>query len=138
MPARVASRRALSFAACSAIYRRGRHEKNERTKRRPVVKIPDRLLAHMRRWHAQDEKRGLSTVIHFGGEQMERIHTAFESCAADAGLTGPTPHWLRHTCCTWLMERGTDLWEAAGYAGMSAMTLSKHYVPTTNLPPERT
>ncbi|MBD3832836.1 MAG: tyrosine-type recombinase/integrase [Brevundimonas sp.] len=109
------------------IYRRGRHEKDERTKRRPVVKIPDRLLAHMRRWHAQDEKRGLSTVIHFGGEQMERIHTAFESCAADAGLTGPTPHWLRHTCCTWLMERGTDLWEAAGYAGMSAMTLSKHY-----------
>lgn len=110
------------------IYRRGRGETESRTKRRPLVKMPRRLLAHMRRWQAADEKRGIATVIHFGGEAVESVRTGFEGCVASAGLPEDvTPHWLRHTCATWLMERGVDLWEAAGYVGMTPATLQKHY-----------
>lgn len=47
---------------------------------------------------------------------------------ADAGLGADvTPHVLRHTAATWLMQAGTDMWEAAGYLGMTVETLSARY-----------
>lgn len=110
------------------VYRRGRLETESRTKRRPLVKLPRRLLAHMRRWKRLDEAKGRTTVLHFGGEPIASIRTGFEGCVGDAGLTeNVTPHWLRHTAATWLMERNVDAWEAAGYLGMTAATLEKHY-----------
>ena len=46
----------------------------------------------------------------------------------DAGL-GPevTPHVLRHTAATWLMQAGVDMWEAAGFLGMTVEMLSQRY-----------
>lgn len=38
-----------------------------------------------------------------------------------------TPHTLRHTAETWLMQRGADPWQAAGYLGMSLETLLRVY-----------
>ena len=110
------------------IYRRGRGEVESRTKRRPLVKMPPRLLAHMRRWQALDEKKGLTTVLHFGGEPVASVRTGFAGCVDNAGLAPEvTPHWLRHTAATWLMERNVETWEAAGYLGMTAATLENHY-----------
>lgn len=110
------------------IYRRGRGETESRTKRRPLVKLPRRLLAHMRRWKAADDKVDQGLVLHFGGKAVKSVRTGFEGCATGAGLrSGVTPHWLRHTAATWLMERGVETWEAAGYVGMTAATLERHY-----------
>lgn len=112
------------------IYRRGKAEQETANKRRPVVKLPLRLLAHLRRWaeiDRKDNRRPLS-VLHFGGEPIGAVRTSFAGCVADAGLSeGATPHWLRHTCATWLMENGAELWEAAAYTGMSPNVLLKHY-----------
>lgn len=115
------------------IYRRGRGER-ETTKRRPVVKLPGRLLAHMRRWRTMDAKRmpnggPLAAVLHHGGEPITgKIRTGFEGCVRDGGLPAEiTPHWMRHTAATWLMEGGAEMWEAAAYLGMSTATLEKHY-----------
>lgn len=38
-----------------------------------------------------------------------------------------TPHTLRHTAATWLMQRRADLWEAAGFLGMSVEQLERTY-----------
>jgi integrase len=124
------------------VYRRGKGER-ETTKRRPVVKLPKRLLAHMRRWRRIDGDRlalwreqnpnvnvvPFTTVLHHGGEPIAgKIRTGFEGCVRDAGLpSNITPHWMRHTAATWLMENGCDMWEAAGYLGMSVAILEKHY-----------
>lgn len=116
------------------IYRRGKGER-ETTKRRPVVKLPRRLLAHMRRWREKDAERSIvqkmqiASVLHHGGEPIAgKIRTGFEGCVRDAGLPAEvTPHWMRHTAATWLMEAGVDMWEAAGYLGMTVATLEKHY-----------
>lgn len=112
------------------IYRRGKGER-ETTKRRPVVKLPRRLLAHMKRWRRLDAaKPGKPlSVLHYGGQPIAgKIRSGFESCVADAGLPEDvTPHWMRHTAATWLMEGGVDMWEAAGYLGMTVATLEKHY-----------
>jgi integrase len=38
-----------------------------------------------------------------------------------------SPHTLRHTRATWLMQAGIDMWEAAGALGMSVNVLTKVY-----------
>jgi hypothetical protein len=40
-----------------------------------------------------------------------------------------TPHTLRHTAATWLMQRGAPMWEAAGFLGMSEKALRETYGP---------
>jgi integrase len=59
---------------------------------------------------------------------VKRTTKAFARAVADAKL-GPdvVPHTLRHTAATWLMQAGTDVWEAAGYLGMTVETLSARY-----------
>lgn len=122
------------------IYRRGRLERDTANKRRPLAKLPRRLKAHLARWKRLDDKRRaklkpgeaqhrFTSVIHFGGEPLSgKIRRSFAGCVADAGLNPAiTPHWLRHTCATWLMERGAEPWEAAGYTGMTIAVLEKHY-----------
>jgi len=130
------------------IYRRGKAERDHRTKRRPLVKIPPRLLSHLRRWRDQDLATSaalraahvaaggdpktapqITSVIHHGAQPLAgRIRTAFEGAVRDAGLPDDiTPHWMRHTCATWLMEADAKPWEAAGYTGMTTKTLEDHY-----------
>ena len=124
------------------IFRRGKQVREKATKRRPLVRMPQRLVAHMRRWRAADEalqaerrtiegqeEFTVTSVLHHGGAPIAgRIRRGFASCVRDAGLpAGITPHWMRHTCCTWMMERGVDPWEAAAYAGMSMKTLESRY-----------
>lgn len=110
------------------MYRRARGTRDQKTKRRPVVKFPKRLLAHMERWRRLDEAAGINCVIHFGGEPVLRVKTSFATCVRDAGLDrSVSPHYIRHTCATWLMERNVDTWDAAGFLGMSPTTLLKHY-----------
>jgi integrase len=128
------------------IYRRGRAEREHRTKRRPLVKIPRRLAAHLARWRRQDEAWAErlrqaaadageptptvpNTVLHHGARPIAgRIRRGFRAIAADAGLEAElTPHWMRHTCATWLMEGGVSIWDAAAFTGMTPSTLERHY-----------
>jgi integrase len=127
------------------IYRRGRAEAESRTKRRPLVKIPRRLAAHLARWARRDaawrarlvaaakaageEFHPPMTVLHHGARPIAgKVRKAFAAVVADAGLDAAiTPHWLRHTCATWLMEAGVPIWDAAGFTGMTTATLEAHY-----------
>lgn len=120
------------------IYRRGRAERDQPTKRRPQIRIPKRLMAHLTRWQAMDENlpvRGTTapgaplTVLNRAGKPINgKIRRGYASVVADAGLDARiTPHWHRHTAATWLMEANVPLQRAAQYLGMSVQTLEKHY-----------
>ena len=122
------------------LYRRGREVAEKRRKRTPPVKLSPRLLAHLRRWRRLDldrsaleigEQESFSSagVIHWKGRPVgELAGRGFEGCVRDAGLpTVITPHWLRHTTTTWLMEANVELWAAAGFLGMTQSTLERHY-----------
>jgi integrase len=106
-------------------YRRPRGE-DDRNKRRPSIRLPARALAHFRRW----KRKGMSKawLIEYEGERIGEVNKGFSSLVKAAGL-GPevTPHTLRHTAATWLMQSGTDLWDAAGFLGMSVATLERVY-----------
>jgi integrase len=106
-------------------YRRaqGRRETN---KRQPPVRLPPRLLAHLRRW--QGQRLIARSVVEWEGRSVGTIAKAFRAARDAAGLDkAVTPHTLRHTCATWLAQRGVPIWEAAGYLGMTAATFERVY-----------
>lgn len=102
----------------------------ETRKRRPPVKIPRRLLGHLRRWKAIDEADPGRPrhVVHYEGNSIESQKKCWHWCRDEAGL-GPEviPHILRHTAATWLMQAGGDPWEVSGYLGMSHAMLCEVY-----------
>jgi integrase len=102
----------------------------ETKKRQPPVRLPDRLLTHMRRW----QRRGIAknAVIEWNGTPVRSVRKGFAAAARAAGLpiSGPdkvTPHVLRHTAATWMMQNGVDLWQAAGFLGMTVEMLQARY-----------
>jgi integrase len=94
-------------------------------KRRGVVPIPPRLLPHLKRAWRRGTEMGF--VLHIDGKRIGDIKKGFAGACQRAGLTGVTPHTLRHTAATWLMQAGTDLWQAAGFLSMSMETLVRVY-----------
>jgi integrase len=95
-------------------------------KRQTPAPIPTRLLAHMRRW----VRRGIITshFVEWHGMPVRSVKTAFRHAVNLAGLWGKvTPHTLRHTAATWLMQRGVPIWQTAGYLGMSAQMIERTY-----------
>jgi integrase len=95
-------------------------------KRQPPVPIPPRLLAHLRRW----QRLGLSKdhIVEWNGKPVKSVRKALRAgrIAADLG-DDVTAHTLRHTAPTWAMQNGADLWQAAGYFGMTVETLERVY-----------
>jgi integrase len=97
----------------------------ETKKRQPTIRIPDRLLAHMRRWARLGISR--SAVIEFNGESVKSVRKAFARAAQDAGLENVSPHILRHTAVTWAMQNRADIYDAADFFGMSVEMLERVY-----------
>lgn len=108
------------------MYRAGIGERVASNKRRPPVKINSKLLAHMKRWHKNDQ--GLRHVVHWRGERVESVRRAFRNARIAAGLDDSvTPHVLRHTSATWLMQAGVPIWQASGFLGMTTEILESTY-----------
>ena len=67
-------------------------------------------------------------VVSWGGRRVGSVRTAWDAAVELAWLGADvTPHVLRHTRATWLMQNRVDLWEASGHLGMSVKTLTDVY-----------
>ena len=109
------------------LYRRAANQL-ETKKRRPPVRIPKKLLSHLRRWRRLDAAQRITVVVHYHGTMILKERRAWQTACAHAGLGADvTPHVMRHTTATWLMQSGCDLWEAAGFLGMTVETLQSTY-----------
>lgn len=98
-------------------------------KRQPPAPIPPRLLAHMRRW----DRTGIAKehFVEYNDKPVQSVKKAFRTvvklAGIDTSIENVTPHTLRHTAATWLMQRGVDLWVAAGFLGMTVEVLERVY-----------
>lgn len=89
-------------------------------KRRAHIPISARLMTFLRLAH--DRKLpNVEHVIHDAGRPIIDIgdskYGSFGSACRRAGLTGVSPHTLRHTCGTWLAQRGVSLFSISGWLG---------------------
>jgi integrase len=94
-------------------------------KRRARIPIPAKLMGHLRRARKRGVEFGF--VINENGKRLSDVKRGFTSACRKAKLDDVSPHVLRHTCATWLMQRGVPTWEAAGFLGMSRETLERVY-----------
>ena len=83
----------------------------------------------MRRCYAKGIAR--QYFVEWHGKPVSSVETAMATAVRLADVStehgNVTPHTLRHTAATWLMQNGAPLWEAAGYLGMSEKTLRETY-----------
>lgn len=108
----------------------------ETNKRQPTILIPRRLLMHLRRWKKANPDQKF--VVQFRGKPVKEVNKGFERIVQLAGLDGGVvPHTLRHTCATWLSQRGASMTDAAAFLGMSQALYEKvyrHHSPTLRMP----
>jgi integrase len=112
------------FDLDSGLFYRRPEGAAETRKRRPTIKVPPRLLVHLRRW----KRLGARYAVEWLGRPVQRVDESFRFLVEEVGLEGQViPHTLRHTCATWLMRAGADPWQAAGFLGMTIVTLERTY-----------
>lgn len=97
-------------------------------KRRPVVPIDTALRPVVERLYAEAVEQGRSTLL----SRTSRVQVAFKRAVVAAGLatTGPmkvTPHTLRHTRATHLLQSGVSVWDVAKLLGDTVGTVEKVY-----------
>ena len=73
-----------------------------------------------REWTAQDERE-------LKRHSKNRTPVTNAAACRRAGIEDVTPHTLRHTAATWLMQKGVELWQASGFLAMSEKTLIEVY-----------
>ncbi|WP_244471999.1 tyrosine-type recombinase/integrase [Prosthecomicrobium hirschii] len=124
------------------MYRRGQGER-ETAKRRPPIPIPSVLLPHLRRWRDVDRRADArraaaaapgetvlptTHVVSFAGRPILKERRGFARAREIAGLgEDVTPHILRHTAATWLLQARVPTWDVAGYLGTSEAMIRKTY-----------
>lgn len=108
------------------MHRRAAGEAEDARKRTPPVKMGRALTRLMRGWHRNDA--GASNyVCHYRGQPVSRIKRSWADACRKAKVKDASPHTLRHTRATWLMQAGVDIWEAAGHLGMTPAMLQSVY-----------
>lgn len=114
----------IDFAS-GVMRRRGYGEAETSNKRTPPVRLGRRAIHFLRRWRDMD--RGVSKfVVHWQGRKIGKLRRSWDRVADEARVSA-TPHTLRHTRATMLLQQGVDPWEVAGYVGMSLETLMRVY-----------
>jgi integrase len=95
-------------------------------KRQPSIRMPPRLLAHVRRWRRL--KIANDFLIEWQGDPVRRINKAFRSARKAAGLgSDVTPHTLRHTAITWQAQLGVPAHEICGFFGITLEVFERVY-----------
>jgi integrase len=97
----------------------------ETKKKRGQCAIPSRLLPHLKR--ARKLEFDIGHVICWGGKPVAEIKTAFNNAIDRVYLKNVSPHTLKHTAATWLMQSGKDPFKISDFLATSVPTLLKHY-----------
>jgi integrase len=111
------------------LYRKPDRASDDSNKKAPKARLHQRLKVLCRYWRKRDLANGITSVIHYRRKPLStKLRRSWDSVAKEAGHKGHDgAHILRHSCATWLMQRGVSPFEAAGYLGMSEQTLRERY-----------
>jgi integrase len=89
-------------------------------KRRPIIPISAHLRPILQRM--ADERKSDWVLDHSGD-----IRTTFERTVAAAGVEGVSPHILRHTAATWMVQAGVSFERVARFLGTTVAMVERVY-----------
>lgn len=97
-------------------------------KRANPVRIPVRLLSHLRRW----KKLGARYVVEYRGRPVGTASAFFRLLRetipeGERKAQRLNRHACKHTCATWLMQAGEPLSDIAGFLSTDEKTIVRHY-----------
>ncbi|WP_018235615.1 site-specific integrase [Ensifer sp. BR816] len=105
------------------LYRRGEGQA-ETNKRRTPAPIPENLIPHVQRWRRITVKG----PVEFAGRLIKKERRGWDRARVLADLGDDvTPHVMKHTCITWMLQREVPVWEVAGFTGTSEKIIDKVY-----------
>jgi integrase len=107
------------------MHRREPGSADNKTKRRPPLKLGRRILAHLARWKRMDEPKS-EHVVHYNGGKVTKLRRSWATAAKRSGVDA-SPHDLRRTRATILMSRGLNPDTIAQSLGMSVKVLKDTY-----------
>lgn len=93
-------------------------------KRRSIVPITDELKAIL---ETAFEVRIGEHVVSQAGRQVGSIKTGFNAACRRARIDGVTPHTLRHTAASWMVQGGISFDLVASFLGNSSAMVEKVY-----------
>lgn len=109
-------------------------------KRRAIVPINDRLYEALKEAQADIKRKAedrakknlpplppCSHVLHYHNAPLADLKVGFRNACARAGITGVTPHTLRHTAGTLMALAGVDLFLIAKVLGHSVQKTTEMY-----------
>lgn len=89
-------------------------------KRRPIIPIAAPLRPILQRMY---DERTSDFLLDHGGD----IRTTFERTVAAAGLKRVSPHTLRHTAATWMVQAGVSFERVARFLGTTVAMIERVY-----------
>jgi integrase len=105
------------------LYRRGEGQR-ETTKRRPPVPIPESPFSHVHRWR----RITVHGPVEYAGGLIKKERRGWKRARRLAELGEEvTPHIMRRTCITWMLQRSVPIWEVAGFVGASEKMIRDTY-----------
>jgi len=100
----------------------------ETRKKRGKVRIHRKLLGHLRRVKARQNAGDLDFVIQWRGRRARDIKKSFARAVELSGIQKDvTPHTMKHTCITWMLQNGAPIWDVADFTATSVRTIEKVY-----------
>lgn len=99
---------------------------DSKTKQGAIVPIPKKLAQVLR----SQKKYGtnIGYVVHINQMKIKSVKRGFATACKNAGLEDVTPHTLRHTCASWLVQKGVPTAKVAKYLGhTSPQMIEKTY-----------
>lgn len=73
------------------------------------------------------ERRAADEGLVFGAPSFDSFRTAWETAVRKAKLTDFRFHDLRHTCASWMVQRGANLQEVKDVLGHSSLAMTLRY-----------
>ena len=71
---------------------------------------------------------GESVLFEYAGRLILKERKGWDRARELAGLgEDVTPHVLKHTCITWLLQNRVPIWEVAGFVGTSEKVIRDVY-----------
>ena len=82
---------------------------------------------------ARNRSHETGYVIQYNSRPVKDVKKAFARACIDAGLNNVTPHTLRHTAASWMVQKGVTFAKVARYLGHSDSSTTEriyaHHAP---------